>query len=209
MKITNIERKSGSRYTVDIDGEYFYIFDLEIIRQNDLRVGKEVEEALLEDLKYQAELRKTRERAFYLLSYRDHSEKELYDKLCKNARPEIAAAIVAKMLDLKLLDDERYAQKLAEYYLCSKRWSYRKSLFELRKKGIASELAEQVLEALAVDPIEQISYLIDHKYYRYLGDFKGNQKVIHALARLGFQYDDIKTAISEYEVEDEEQWQYE
>ena len=73
MKITKIELKSGTRYTVDVDGAYFYIFDLEILQNNGLYVGKEVDESFLLELKQQAEERKARERAFYLHSYRDHS----------------------------------------------------------------------------------------------------------------------------------------
>lgn len=209
MKITKIELKSGTRYTVDVDGAYFYIFDIEILQNNGLYVGKEVDESFLLELKQQAEERKARERAFYLLSYRDHSEKELYDKLRRNTTEEIAAKTVAKMVELHLLDDETYAEKLARYYLEQKMWSYRKSLFEMKRKGIERELAEDCLQACDVDPEEQIAKLIERKYYRTLGDPKGNQKVINALARLGFNYGDIKAVISQYEEEEEDSWQYE
>jgi regulatory protein len=209
LKITKIELKSGTRYTVDVDGAYFYIFDLEILQNNGLYVGKEVDESFLLELKQQAEERKARERAFYLLSYRDHSEKELYDKLRRNTTEEIAAKTVAKMVELHLLDDEAYAEKLARYYLEQKMWSYRKSLFEMKHKGIDRELAEDCLQACGVDPEEQIAKLIERKYYRTLGDPKGNQKVINALARLGFNYGDIKAVISQYEEEEEDSWQYE
>lgn len=210
MKITGIEKKTKTRYTVEVDGEYFYIFDLEILQENHLKVGMEVEEAFLDDLKYQAQIRRARERAFYLLSYRDHSEKELYDKLCKNVSPEIAAMTVAKMVEMHLLNDDAYAQKLAEYYLNGKLWSYRKALFEMRQKGIPKEKAEEALSSCQSEPTDQIRELIQRKYYRVIGDPKGNQKVVNALLRLGFSYSDIKTVMSEYKMEEEEdQWQYE
>lgn len=50
---------------------------------NGLRVGFDDDEELLEDLREQAQKRKARERAFYLLEYRDHTRKELVDKLLK------------------------------------------------------------------------------------------------------------------------------
>lgn len=208
MKITGIEKKNGTRYTVYVDGEYFYIFDIEIISNNNLKVGSEVDIAILEDLKYQAEKRKARERAFHLLSYRDHSKKELYDKLIKNTTEEIATETVLKMEELGYINDENYAQKVAEFYLKQKNFSYRRSLFELKKKGINEELATMCLDNCEVCPHDQIKKIIDQKYYRYLGDFKGNQKVINALARLGFSYSDIKEVINEYDVEEDE-WQYE
>ena len=87
MKITEIEKKSKTRYTVYVDGEYFYILDAEILTEHHVRAGMEVTEAFLEQLKAAAQLRRARERAFYLLSYRDHSEKELYQKLGRGGRP--------------------------------------------------------------------------------------------------------------------------
>lgn len=208
MKITNIEKKSNTRYTVYVDGEYYYIFDIEIISNNGLKVGLEVSIDFLEDLKYQAELRKARERAYHLLSYKDHSKKELYTKLIKNYSDEIAIQIIDKMEDLGYINDEIYAQKMAEYYLSYKNFSYKRSLFELRKKGIDEELARESLDNIEIDVYAQIKKIIDQKYYRYLGDFKGNQKVITALLRLGFSYSDIKEVISEYDLE-EDIWQYE
>lgn len=208
MKITKIEKKNSTRYTLYVDGEYFYIFDIEIITNNNLKVGLEVDINMLEDLKYQAQKRKARERAFHILSYRDHSKKELYDKLCKNTTDEIATEIVIKMEELGYINDENYAEKMAEFYLTYKNFSYRKSLFELKKKGIDEELARMCLDNCNVYPHDQIRKIIDKKYYRYLGDFKGNQKVINALARLGFSYSDIKEVIDEYDLE-EDVWQYE
>lgn len=210
MKITRIEKKSKTRYTVDVDGSYYYIFDEEILSRNGIQVGSEVDEALLDRLKAEAEERRARERALYLLSYRDHSRKELYDKLCKNVSARVAAKTVARLEEAGLLSDETYARKLAEYYLTQKNWSVRKAVFEMARKGVDRETAEAALYECEVDPKEQIRNLIEQKYYRSLGDFKGNQKVIAALMRLGFQYGDIKAVISEYDEEEEEdQWQYE
>lgn len=213
MKITEIEKKSKTRYTVYVDGEYFYILDAEILTEHHVRVGMEVTEAFLEQLKAAAQLRRARERAFYLLSYRDHSEKELYQKLRRNVSDEAAAHTVAKMLELGLLNDERYAEKLADYYLNQKQWSEKKSLYEMRQKGIPDEVARLALEACEVQPEDQIRRLIDTKYARYLGDPKGNQKVINALLRLGFSYGDVRAAVREYleqiELEEEDEWQYE
>lgn len=210
MKITKIERKSKTRYTVEVDGSYYDILDEEILAKNGIRVGLEVDQALLEKMKRQAQVRRARERALYLLSYRDHSAKELYDKLCKNVSPAVAAKTVARMEEMGLLNDEEYARKLSQYYLNQKNWSVRKALFEMGRKGLDRETAQAALDECQVDPVEQITRLIQRKYSRFLGDFKGNQKVIAALARLGFQYSDIKTAISEYDDKEEEaQWQYE
>lgn len=202
MKITKIEKAKLTRYTIDVDDEYWYILDLEIIVKNHLRVGSEVNEDFLDDIMAQAEARKARERAYYLLGYRDHSKKELYDKLLKSARPEIALEIVEMVESQGLINDDEYAQKLARYYLMQKKWGFKKALFEMQKKGIDKEIALFALENCDVDINEQIKSIIDKKYYYCLDDYKGKQKVIAGLMRLGYSYDDIKSAISSYGQDD-------
>ena len=97
MKITGIEKKQGTRYTVYVDGEYWYILDVEIIASVNLTEGMEVSEAFLEELLRRAQVRKARERALYLLSYRDHSRKELVDKLLQSVDEDIALQTADKM----------------------------------------------------------------------------------------------------------------
>lgn len=210
MKLTGINHKQGSRYTLEVDGEYFFIVDAEILDQFRLRAGMEVDEDFLESIKQAAEERKARERAYHLLSYRDHGERELYDKLRRNVSPEAAAKTVAKMVELGFVSDEHYAEKLAEHYLTVKRFSKRRALFEMTKKGIKKELAEEAINAFEVDPQEQIGEIIQQKYRRTLLADNGRQRVVNALLRQGFSYSDIKAALAAYSIEEEEDsWQYE
>lgn len=200
MKITAVEKKKGTRYTVYVDEEYFYILDQEILFDNDIRPGREVDEAFLADVRRQADVRKARERALYLLSYRDHSRKELYDKLCRSVDEEIAAQITDRMVTLGLVDDVRYAEKLARDALCRKKLGLRRASFELQRKGISRELADETLERLSeeIDTGDQLRTLVEKKYARYLVDEKGVKRVTAALARLGHSYPDIKEAIAAY-----------
>lgn len=199
MKITAIEKSKGERYTVYVDDEYWYILDLEIIAGNHLKAGLEVDEDFLDDLMRQAERRKARERAYYLLGYRDHSKKELYDKLLKNARPEICTEIIELVESQGLLNDEDYADKLANYYLNSKKWGQKRTYMELLKRGIDKDLIADAINCCEVDYISNIKEIIERRYYDSLDDYKSRQKVITALLRMGYKYDDIKNAMSEYE----------
>ena len=67
----------------------------------------------LEQIIFANDYRKARERALYLLEYRDHSFKELYDKLEKNYSNEVCEAVMQKMVELGLINDEEYAEKYA------------------------------------------------------------------------------------------------
>lgn len=198
MKITAIEKNKGSRYTIYVDDDYWYILDYELIVMNGLRVGLECDEAFLEDLREQAERRKARERAFYLLEYRDHTRKELVDKLVKSVSPEIAEQTADRMEELGYLDDRKYAKQYAAVLLEQKKMSKRAALYKMQQKGIDRALAEEIFADMDIDPREQIRELIEQKYERYLADRKGLQKTVNALMRLGYNYYDVKDVVREY-----------
>ena len=198
MKITAIEKNKGSRYTIYIDDDYWYILDYELIVMNGLRVGLECDETFLEDLREQAERRKARERAFYLLEYRDHTRKELVDKLVKSVSPEIAEQTADRMEELGYLDDRKYAKQYAAVLLEQKKMSKRAALYKMQQKGINRALAEEIFADMDIDPREQIRELIEQKYERYLVDRKGLQKTVNALMRLGYNYYDVKDVVREY-----------
>lgn len=198
MKITKIEKYKGTRYVVDIDNEYWYILDIEIIAYNNLQVGLECDFEFLEKIKYKAELRKAKERALYLLSYRDHSKAELIKKLQKNVSEQVAFLTADKMQEFGYLDDEKYAEKLAKDLILRKKLGYKRALYEMTLKGLEKDLCEEILEQIDNDPVKIIQNLIEKKYAKYLVDPKGKNKVINAILRLGHSYSDIKIVIDEY-----------
>lgn len=198
MKITAIEKNKGSRYTIYVDDDYWYILDYELIVLNGLRVGLECDEEFLEDLRKQAQRRKARERAFYLLEYRDHTRKELVDKLLKSVSLEIAEQTADRMEELGYLDDRKYARQYAAVLLEQKKLSKRAALYKMQQKGIDRAMAEEIFSDMDIDPRDQLRELIEQKYERYLVDRKGLQKTVNALLRLGYNYYDIKDVVQEY-----------
>ena len=68
---------------------------------------------------------------------------------------------------------------------------------ELRKKGIASDIVDQVLtDSENFDENAALKNLIAKKRNRY----DNEQKLIAYLARQGFSYDKIKSALSDYDI---------
>lgn len=203
MKITSIEKAKGKRYTIFVDGEYFTILDAEIMAKNNIKVDMEISQEEMDDLLYQAERRKGRERAYYLLSYRDHSKKELYEKLTHSVRPEVAKEVIALMEEQGYLNDENYAEKLVRNCVNTKFWGAKRIHYELIRKGIAKDLADTAVANCDVSYTDRIKQLIDKKYYDKMssGEYKQIQKVIAAMLRVGYNYDDIKSAMAEWRTE--------
>ncbi len=209
MKLTDIVKKQGNRYHLRVDGGYACTVDIETITDFGLRVNMDIDEDLLEEIKESAYNRMAMQYAYRLLSYRDHGSKELYDKLCRKVSKQVAADTVAKLVGLGYLDDTKYAKRLVEHYIEQKGFSKKRTIQEMRLKGVDPALAEQLVGAVEVDEEEQVTAVIDKKYLRTLGQENGTRRVINALLRQGFSYDAIKRALLPYGKEEEEEWQSE
>lgn len=198
MVITDIFKKQGTRYQIEVDGEYWTILDVEIVADFHLKKGMEVTEGLQAEVQWAAAYRRGKERALYLLGYRDHCRKELVDKLSKNLDRELAEEIADKMEELGFLDDRKYAEKLARHLILVKKRGERRALQEMVLKGIDRETAIEAISLVEPDK-NMLQELIERKYLRYLGDEKGRNKVIAALMRLGHDYGDVVQAVDEAE----------
>ena len=194
MKITNIEKKKGTRYQVDVDNEYWYILDIEVIYDYHLKAGLEVEESFLAEVKYAAEYRKAKERALYLLGVRDYGRQELIDKLSEKVSYAAAKEAAEKMEELGFLNDKAYAEKLAKHLVEYKHYGWRRARFEMEKNGLSSDVVEEALEGL---PDSDLAGFVRRKYARYLGDEAGQKKILASLARLGHSYGTAMAAINE------------
>lgn len=139
-----------------------------------------------------------------LLSYRDYCEKEMIVKLTqKGHKREYAENAVARLAELGYINDYRYAEALAASLLERKGMSVKSIGFELSRKGISREIADNITESLDFDPILRIIELLKSKYARNLSDEKGIKKTVAALQRLGYGWSDINCALRQLEVETE------
>lgn len=129
--------------------------------------------------------------AVYLLSRRDHSERELRHKMTQKAylEDEIELAI-AKVQENNWQSNERFCtlfirNRATQYYgpLRIKQ--------ELRQKGIADWLVSQELENSEIDWFEKAESLF-HKKIPQEWNIKTKQKMWQYLLRRGFQTDHFR-----------------
>lgn len=138
-----------------------------------------------------------KKRALYILANRDYSARELYDKLTPNYPPEICRQVVEIMTEYGYINDEKYLNRLYNSYK-NKGWGKSKIRFELKRRGLPESLISlKEQEYDSEDFIEDIIHLVEKKYLNKLDfeDYDSVRKVTAAIARRGFDYDDIKTAL--------------
>lgn len=90
---------------------------------------------------------KAKQRAFRLLAVRARSEKELRLRLKEKGFDEtIVGEVAARLLELKVLDDESFAVQWARNLGVNKLFGNRKIALSLREKGIPPPLIEKAIE---------------------------------------------------------------
>ncbi len=199
MIITDLKPVKKSLSLVYIDGEYAMKLDTATLAENGITVGYTLDDDELKELIEKSDYRRAKEKALYLISGRDYSKKQLMDKIKKDSSEETAEEVCERMEELGLVNDENYARRLAHDLIYLKKLSVRGAKYKLMEKGIDRELCDEILEEFEVDPVEQLTELIERKYADKLDDEKGRRRTIAALQRLGYSWSDIKSALSDYE----------
>ncbi len=205
MKIS-VARGKQNKVHISCDGEYMFTVDAEYWFSSPY-YGREIiddneeltafYEAVGSRCAFIAGLR--------LLSYRDHSSKELIAKLIqKGHKREYSENAVAKLSEYGYVNDERYAENLANSLLERKGMNTNAVKSELIRKGISRDISDNIVESLDIDPVLRIIDLLNTKYSRKISDEKGVRRTVAALQRLGYRWSDINSAFRRLKIETED-----
>lgn len=201
MKIT---AKSGRKDKIHIyiDGEYLLTIDEIFWFSCGYISGDEIDEEELTAFKEAAGSRCAFNSALNSLDYRDHSEREIRTKLLRKYDADCVEEAVRKLVELDLVNDERYAENYARELYEHKKFGKMRIKSELRAKGIAADIANEAVDALfeeeEPDNIQRIVDIIGKRYYNRMNDDVGRKKVFAALQRMGYSFSDIREAMSEF-----------
>lgn len=201
MKIT---AKGGRKDKIHIyiDGEYKLTVDEIFWFSCGYISGDEIDEEELTAFEEAAGSRRAFNSALNSLDYRDHSEKEIRAKLMRKHGAEYVDEAVEKLIELDLINDRRYAENYARELFEHKKFGKIRIKSELIAKGIASDIASETVNSLFEDEepdnIQRIVDIIEKKYYNRMNDEVGRKKVFSALQRMGYNFSDIREAMSEF-----------
>lgn len=144
------------------------------------------------------EAKKAREKAIYYLQFSGKAENELRKKL---AEQEFSLASIDYAIDFvkkyRYLDDEDYTRRFIEKNGNKK--SRKQMEYELIQKGISRENLDLVFSEMSVNEEAQILKILEKK--NYAGNestYEEKQKISAYLARKGFSYDSINSALIHY-----------
>ena len=145
MKIIEVSRRRRRLYELTIEGGDAVEVDVRTFDESPYKAECDITEEQLNALLATSRYNRARERALYLLGLRDYACKELEEKLYTEADPATAAAVVARLCEVGLLNDAQYATRLARSLSETKHFPRRRIEQELRRRGIAPLLAQTAL----------------------------------------------------------------
>jgi regulatory protein len=207
MKITSIsiQARDKNRVNVSVDGKYRFSLDVFQLSDLGIKVGKEYTDEELIDLEQESQFGKVYARALEYCLMRPHSAKEVRDYLYRKTRPtrtktgemrggvspEVTARVFDRLVEKKYVNDQDFARYWVENRSLAKGVSQRKLIAELRSKGVDQAIIDQQLTGSDRNDEDELQKVIAKKRVRYPDD----QKLMAYLARQGFSYDDIKSAL--------------
>jgi len=146
--------------------------------------------------KLRSDIEKARASALASLSMREHSIKELNDKLTHKGYHQDSIEVVLKeCLDFNYLNDQRFAEI---YWRARARKGFgpNKILMELKQRGINANMAHQASQQDEIDFYEVIKRVYQKKFNQSaIKDFKDKAKRQNYLYQRGFNVELIKTVI--------------
>ena len=204
MNITKIEKYKGNTYEVEFDdGEKDYL-NIEIITDYHLKAPMSLPESAWEQVLYANRLRTAKERALYLLDYKDYSYTELFKKLEQNYPTQVCFDTMARLVEIGVINDKRYAVNMARRLVEVKGFGYYRCVREMRLKGLDNEFIEEALAPYRETAVERLKELVEEKYAHKIRDKKSLDKVKNALVRLGYSFSQVKEALEDYTFEDDD-----
>lgn len=209
MKITALsaQLKNPDRINVFVDGQFRFGLDIRQIVELGIKVGLELDEARLNELELESQFGKLYVQALNYCLLRPHSVREVRDYLWKKSQPKLLKSgrktaglpasltprVLERLVAKQYLDDYQFAK----WWLANRRLkqgvSMRRLRQELAQKGISQDIIEQLLAESTRDDITELQKIIAKKAHRY----SDRDKLMRYLASQGFNYDDIKQALTD------------
>lgn len=208
MTITKLEqqKKNVSRLNLYIDDQFVAGISSNTLAKFNLYKGKELEEAVLDDILYQELKQRFLERAVgyltrapkttfqirrYLGDLQYKKKGKWFDEDANINFEKIFNEIVEYLEEIDLLDDRNYATLFVESRIKNKPRGKFVLVSELMGKGVDKEIAIQVCDELIEDEYDILKKTF-YKHYKSENLDLSDRKKIAYLQRKGFSYDLIK-----------------
>lgn len=177
-----------------VDGAYAFSLSDTLLLESKIASGQELTPAQIDDYRRLSAEDKLYNFALRYVAMRRRSKWEMEQYLQrKEAPPALAEIILNKLSVLGFIDDLAFAQAWVENRHLLRPTSKRKLQQELRAKCVPDDVIQSVLRDDETTDSDGLAALIQRK--RRQTKYQDDTKLMQYLARQGFGYQDIKSAL--------------
>ena len=199
MKITKIElQKNPNRVNVFVDDIFAIGIENELRYKYKLEVGMEIDDDFIKTVLDAEEENKVIHQALNLLSYRQRSEKEIFQAL---KRKDFQESHINKAIEYckenKYLDDMAFAKSFVNDKINLSKLGVDRIRYELILKGISKDIINRVLIVDKDEQFELAKDLAEKRIKSYKNDSKNAvyRKLGGYLQRRGYSYDIVSRVL--------------
>ncbi|MFN0071704.1 MAG: regulatory protein RecX [Chloroflexota bacterium] len=189
------QRGGGKRVNVFLNDRYALSLQLELA--DALRIGQFISSAQFLVLANSDERARAMDVALHLLGYRPRSEKELRARLHTKGYPAVILdQVIARLEELKLVDDQAFASYWVEQRQGRAPRGRRLINQELRMKGVDADVVADATRDSADE--QELAYRAGLKKAQVLASLDERvfqQRLGAFLQRRGFDWDSVSTAV--------------
>jgi len=188
-------------YQVELSDAEGEIYELtaheETILTYRLVVGKELDEKTFRMLENSKDYQEAYRYTIGILSKRLYTEKEIRRKLSEREMTnKVIDEVVAKLMNLELLNDSSYAALYIENQLEIGKKSQRRIISDLFQKGIPEYVIDGLMNLFDQESecdrmLKEIRKTHERYARKHLSDFELKNKVVQALGRKGFDFYEV------------------
>jgi len=198
FRITDLKQgvKNPNRVNVFLNGKYEFSLDVSQVVDLKVKIGREITEAELKELKKASKFGKLYQRALEWVLIRPRSEREVRDYLLRKSEDifDFSDKIVERLARRGYLNDRKFAEYYVENRFVKKGVSRRRLEMELLKKGVSRDIIQEVLSESNRNDEAEILKIIKKKRAKY-----DDERLIQYLCRQGFSYSLAQNLVRSYE----------
>ena len=165
-----------------------------------LKKDMEVDDNFIENILLAEEENKALNYTLKLLSYRQRSEKEIYDALKrKGYMEEHIENVIANCRDKNYLNDKQFARSFANDKINLNKYGPERIKHELKLKGVSRNIIDEVVDFDRDEQYDMAMEVASKRMNSYRNDDKRAiyRKMSGFLQRRGFSYDIISKVVRE------------
>ena len=198
MKIVQLDAIKNKRdmYKVTFDDDTELLLTAVHVADYNIYTGREISEEECEELITSVQISTAKSKAVRMIGNRSLSAKEVEKRLtATHCTADIVRETVEWLEQTGLIDDKEYAESIVSHY-SKKGYGEARIRNELFKRGIDRELWEEALKNQE-DSDDVINSFIERKL-KGSDDKRDIQKVVEALCRRGYSFDQARQSVREY-----------